>query len=85
MFLFEVNLKSGIVACKCNGMGSQVFSNISQHQMWHLEQNKGEANRFYPLPLSQEDSIVRKRKGAPNSPCPFTGHSQAESQGKGRL
>lgn len=45
----------------------------------------GDDNRFYPQSLSQEGPIVRKRKEAPNSLCPFTGHSQAERQGKGRL
>lgn len=64
--------------------GGQALSNTFSASDVVPEIDQGEAKRFYSHLLSQEASIVRKRKGAPNSPFPFTGHSPAERQGKGR-
>lgn len=52
--------------------------------MWHLEQSRGEAKTFYPHFLSQEASIVRKRKGAPPTlPSPSLATLKLKGRGKG--
>lgn len=50
--------------------------------MWHLEQTKGKP--IDCIPTSQGASIVRKRKGAPNSPLPLLATLKLKGRGKGR-